>query len=89
MPGYDIGDLVAAFVSIVIGFALGQLFLQSATASFKEGPLTMEALKRYHELIELDVHHEDALKGTARTLGLPYEKVKEWVAKNKGKLRVK
>jgi hypothetical protein len=89
MKGYDIGDLIAAFVSIVIGFALGQLFLQSATASFKEGPLTMEALKRYHELIELDVHHEDALKGTARTLGLPYEKVKEWVAKNKGKLRVK
>jgi len=89
MKGYDVGDLIGAIVSVAIGFALGQLFLQSATASFKEGPLTMEALRRYHELIDLDVKHDDALKGTARTLGLPYEKVREWVAKNKGKLRVK
>ena len=89
MPGYGIADPIPALVSIVIGFALGQVFLQSATTSFKEGPLTMEALKCYNELIELDVNHEDACKGTARKLGLPVEKVREWVQKNKGKLRVK
>lgn len=89
MPGYDIMMLVPALISAAIGYGLGQIFLRSATAHFKEGPLTLAALKRYYELLELDVNHDEALRGTARTLGLPYEKVKEWVAKNKGKLRVK
>ncbi len=89
MPGYDVWMLVPSLVSLAIGYGLGQLFLKSATAHFKEGPLTLAALKRYYELLELDVNHDEALRGTARTLGLPYEKVREWVAKNKGKLRVK
>jgi hypothetical protein len=63
--------------------------MQQASAGLKESPMTLSAVKRYHELIDLDVCHEDALKGTARTLGLPYDKVKEWVAKNKGSMRIK
>ncbi len=89
MKGYDVWMLVPALLSALVGYGLGKVFLQSATAHFKEGPLTLAALKRYYELLELDVNHDEALRGTARTLGLPYEKVREWVAKNKGKLRVK
>ncbi|MBI2811002.1 MAG: hypothetical protein HYX67_09270 [Candidatus Melainabacteria bacterium] len=89
VPGYDVWLLVPSLCCFGVGYALGQVFLKSATAHFKEGPLTLAALKRYYELLELDVNHDEALRGTARTLGLPYEKVREWVAKNKGKLRVK
>jgi membrane associated rhomboid family serine protease len=89
LPGYDMIMPIPALISIALGYGLGQVFLQSATQSFKEGPLTLAALKRYHELIELDVNHDEAIRGTARTLGLPYEKVRDWVQKNKGKLRVK
>jgi Rhomboid family len=89
MKGYDVWMLVPALLSVGVGYALGRGFLASATAHFKEGPLTLAALKRYYELLELDVNHDEAIRGTARTLGLPYEKVREWVAKNKGKLRVK
>lgn len=87
--GFDVWMLLPALGSAAVGYGLGQAFLQSATAHFKEGPLTLAALKRYHELLELDVNHDEAIRGTARTLGLPYEKVREWVTKNKGKLRVK
>lgn len=89
MHGYDVWLLVPSLVCVAFGYGLGQLFLNSATAHFKEGPLTLAALKRYYELMELDVNHDEAIRGTARTLGLPVEKVREWVAKNKGKLRVK
>lgn len=89
MHGYDAWLLVPCLVCVGCGYGLGQIFLRSATAHFKEGPLTLAALKRYYELMELDVNHDEALRGTARTLGLPYEKVREWVTKNKGKLRVK
>ncbi len=89
LPGYDVWMLIPSLLSAAVGYSLGQVFLKSATAHFKEGPLTLAALKRYYELLELDVNHDEALRGTARTLGLPYEKVREWVAKNKGKLRVK
>ncbi len=89
LPGYDVWLLVPSLVCGALGYALGQVFLRSATAHFKEGPLTLAALKRYYELMELDVNHDEAIRGTARTLGLPVEKVREWVTKNKGKLRVK
>lgn len=89
MLGFDTFLPIPSMIAVLIGYAMGQLFLQSATQSFKDGPLTLAALNRYHELIALDVNHDEALRGTARTLGLPYEKVRDWVQKNKGKLRVK
>jgi hypothetical protein len=57
--------------------------------ALSEGPLAIQALRRYHELLALDVKHEEALRGTARTLGLSYDKTKELVMKNKGKMRIK
>ncbi|HEY9772918.1 MAG TPA: rhomboid family intramembrane serine protease [Planktothrix sp.] len=89
MPGYD--NLIASpiLVGVFIGWLVGYLLEQQATAGLKESPMTLLAVKRYHELVDLDVAHDDAIKGTARTLGLPYDKVKQWVAKNKGSMRIK
>ena len=89
MPGFD---TIAAFPCIaggLIGYALGSMLQAQASAGLKESPMTLSAVKRYHELVDMDVTHEDALRGTARTLGLPYDKVKQWVAKNKGSMRIK
>ena len=40
-------------------------------------------VKMYNDIIKLDVGHETAIKGTAHALGLPPERVKEWVGKQK------
>jgi membrane associated rhomboid family serine protease len=89
LGGYD--NLIASpmIVGGLLGWTLGYLLEQQATAGLKESPMTLMAVKRYHELLDLDVSHDEAIRGTARTLGLPYDKVKEWVAKNKGSMRIK
>jgi hypothetical protein len=89
MPGFDIGAIFPILAGVVIGYIMGASLEQQATAALKESPMTLAAVKRYHELVDLDVCHEDALKGTAATLGVPYDKVKQWVAKNKGSMRIK
>jgi transposase-like protein len=48
----------------------------------------LEAIKRYNELVDLDVSPDDAIKGTARAMGLPNEQIRDWVTKNKGRLRI-
>jgi membrane associated rhomboid family serine protease len=89
MPGYDNVIASPLVVGCFLGWLMGYMLEQQATAGLKTSPMTLMAVKRYHELLDLDVSHDDALKGTARTLGLPYDKVKEWVAKNKGSMRIK
>lgn len=89
MDGLDTLTIFPVLSGLVMGYALGWMLMQQASKGLKESPMTLSAVKRYHELIDLDVCHEDALRGTARTLGLPYDKVKEWVAKNKGSMRIK
>jgi hypothetical protein len=46
-------------------------------------------VKMYNDILRLDVGHETAVKGTAHALGLPPERVKEWIAKQKGKMSVR
>lgn len=87
--GVDTIRLLPTVVGIGIGYSIAQMLVKTATRSLKEGPMTLQCLKCYHDLVDLDVGHEEAIKGTARQLGLPYDKVKEWVQKNKGNLRVK
>ena len=89
MPGYDTFSPLPCLTGAAIGYVIGWLLKQQATANLKLSPMTLQAVKRYHELIDLDVNHEEALRGTARTLGLPYDKVKEWVQKNRGSMRIK
>jgi membrane associated rhomboid family serine protease len=85
----DTMSLFPALGGAACGFVIAKMLVNTATRSLKDGPMTLQCLKCYHELVDLDVGHEEAIKGTARQLGLPYDKVKEWVQKNKGNLRVK
>jgi len=89
MIGFETVDLIPCAAGALIGYLVGLALEQQATAALKESPMTLMAVKRYHELLDLDVGHEQALAGTARTLGIPVEKVRVWVAKNKGSMRIK
>lgn len=89
MQGYDILSPLPCLTGAAIGWVIGYMLERQATDRLKESPMTLQAVKRYHELVDLDVGHEEALRGTARTLGLPYDKVKEWVHKNRGSMRIK
>jgi hypothetical protein len=48
----------------------------------------MEALRRYNELIDLDVAREDAIAGAAKATGLSSDQVRIWVNQNKNRLRI-
>ena len=74
LPGFDTYPAFPCIVGGLIGYALGSMLQAQASAGLKESPMTLSAVKRYHELVDMDVTHEDALRGTARTLGLPYHK---------------
>ncbi|PWT95141.1 MAG: hypothetical protein C5B53_11925 [Candidatus Melainabacteria bacterium] len=87
-PGYDVGGMFAAAVSVGIGYGIASYLLTSAMESFKEGPMKLEAVRRYNELLDLDVTHDDAVKGAARAMGLPVDQVRLWVEKNKNRLRI-
>ena len=76
-------------LSFAIGYAVASMSVNSASQALNEGPLALQALRRYRELMDLDVKHEEALRGTARTLGLSYDKTKELIQKNKNKMRIK
>jgi membrane associated rhomboid family serine protease len=87
-PAYDVGGMFAAAVSVGIGYGIANYLLTSAVESFKDGPMKLEAVRRYNELIDLDVTHDDAVKGAARAMGLPIDQVRLWVDKNKNRLRI-
>jgi membrane associated rhomboid family serine protease len=86
--GFDTCSLFAAIAAAGIGYGMALMLLNAAVATFKEGPLKLEAIKRYNELVDLDVSPEDAIKGTARAMGLPMEQIRDWINKNKGRLRI-
>lgn len=88
-PNFDSARLVPSIVAFGLGYFIALAYAKSATHGVGEGSLKMLVLKCYRELAALDVPHEDAIKGTARSLGLPDDKVREWVAQKKGKLRTK
>lgn len=87
-PGYDVGGIFAAIVSGGIGYGIAMMFLNSAMEAFKDSPMKLEAIRRYNELLDLDVTPDDAIKGAARAMGLPIEQVKLWVQQNKNRLRI-
>jgi hypothetical protein len=87
-PGYDVGGLFAAAIATLIGYGIASYLLNSAVESFKDGPMKLEAIRRYNELVDLDVTPDDAIKGAARAMGLPVDQVRLWVAQNKNRLRI-
>jgi len=45
-------------------------------------------IRKYNDTLKLDVGHDAAVRTTAMALGLPEDRVKQWVAKQKGKMRI-
>ncbi|HEY9682602.1 MAG TPA: rhomboid family intramembrane serine protease [Oculatellaceae cyanobacterium] len=86
---FDTFRLFPCILAFAIGYAVASMSVASASQALNEGPLAVQALRRYRELLDLDVKHEEALRGTARTLGLSYDKTKELIARNKNKMRIK
>ncbi len=84
----DTVRLIPMLGALATGYAVVALAVYSATGSLKDGPIKLMAIKRYNELLKLDVSHDEALLGTSFTLGLPLERVKDWVAKQKGKMSI-
>jgi hypothetical protein len=81
-------SILSGIASIFLGYISVSLMVWSATGSLKDGPIRLMCVKMYNDILRLDVGHETAVKGTSHALGLPPERVKEWVAKQKGKMRV-
>jgi membrane associated rhomboid family serine protease len=86
--GVENVTLFSALGGLAFGYFFAESLLNAAVAGFKDGPLKLEAIKRYNELVDLDVSPDDAIKGTARAMGLPNEQIRDWVTKNKGRLRI-
>ncbi len=85
---YSSTTLLSALIAIGIGYAFASMFLASAVETFQDSPLKQKALKHFYELVALDIATPDAIRGTAKALGLPVEQVTAWVASGKGKMRV-
>jgi hypothetical protein len=79
---------LAAIISIVIGYAIVAILVFSATGSFKDGPIRLMTVKMYNDMLKLDVGHEVAIRGTSQAMGLPPERVREWVLAQKGKMTI-
>ena len=87
-PGLKTISLLAAAGAVLLGYVSVSLIVWSTTGSLKDGPMRLITVKMYNDILKLDVGHEMAIRGTSQALGLPPERVKEWVMKQKGKMRV-
>jgi membrane associated rhomboid family serine protease len=85
----DTIGLYAAIVASLIGWFSGVVVLSGLKDRFSDHPLRYEAVRRYYDLLDLDISSENAITGAAMALGLPDEQVHAWVKADKGKLRTK
>jgi membrane associated rhomboid family serine protease len=85
--GYDTIGLYAGLSAFAVGYFIASFIHVGLEESYQEHPLKHAAIKHYYELLDLDVGHENAVKGSAKALGLPDYQVEDWVKKTKGKLR--
>jgi membrane associated rhomboid family serine protease len=86
--GYDTLGLYAPLIAVGLGYGMATTLLNAAMQTFQDSSMKLEAIRRYNELVDLDVSPDDAIRGTARAMGLPIEQVRDWVLKNKGRLRI-
>jgi hypothetical protein len=84
----DIIGLYAALAAIFIGFLLASLWVRHTKDLFEDSPLKLAAIRRYKELLALDLTPDEAIQGAAGTLGLPPERIRAWVTQHKGTLPV-
>lgn len=74
--------------AMLLGYVAVSVMVWSATGSLADGPMRLMCVKMYNDILRLDVGHEMAIKGTSMSLGLPPERVREWVAAQKGKMKI-
>lgn len=80
--------IIGGIVSMFIGYISVSVMVWSATGSLADGPMRLMTVKMYNDILRLDVGHDMAIRGTSQALGLPPERVKEWVNAQKGKMKV-
>jgi membrane associated rhomboid family serine protease len=88
MPDFKSFHLMGIFAGLVLGYGLAWFLVWSATGDLREGPIKLMCIRKYNEVLKLDVGHEAAVRTTSMALGLPEERVREWVAKQRGKMRI-
>lgn len=87
-PGFKTFDIFAAIFAFVFGYGLAYFLVWSATGDLKEGPVKLMCIRKYNDCVKLDVGHELAVRSTSMALGLPEERVRQWVSEKKGKMKV-
>ncbi|MBZ0189036.1 MAG: rhomboid family intramembrane serine protease [Candidatus Obscuribacterales bacterium] len=87
-PGFMTFNVFALLLALVLGYGVAAFLVWSATGSLHEGPVKLACIRYYNKILKLDVGHETAVKGTALALGLPEPRVREWVARQKGKIKI-
>jgi membrane associated rhomboid family serine protease len=80
--------IIGGVIAVFIGYISVSLMVWSATGSLTDGPMRLMTVKMYNDILRLDVGHDMAIRGTSLALGLPPERVKEWVGAQKGKMKV-
>ncbi len=87
-PGFMSFHLGALIFSVIFGYALTWFLVWSATGDFQDGAIKLMCIRRYNQVLKLDVGHDAAVRETARALALPEERVREWVARQRGKMKI-
>ncbi|MBX9670185.1 MAG: hypothetical protein K2X93_21470 [Candidatus Obscuribacterales bacterium] len=87
-PTFQTFHLWGITSAIMIGYGLTWFLVWSATGDLREGPVKLMCIRKYNEILKLDIGHEAAVRTTAMALGLPEDRVKQWVAKQKGKMKI-
>lgn len=76
---YAILSPMPCMMTLVIGLVLTIVLTMMITQSVETNPMRALARTRYKDLRALDMTHEMAVQGTALALGVPKEKVEEWL----------
>lgn len=87
-PEFQSFELFGAIAAVVVGYGVAFFLVWSATGDLREGPVKLMCIRKYNDTLKLDVGHDAAVRTTAMALGLPEDRVKQWVAKQKGKMRI-
>ncbi len=86
--GFKTIDIYGAIFAVLFGYGLAYFLVWSATGDLKEGPVKLMCIRKYNDCVKLDVGHELAVRSTSMALGLPEERVRQWVSEKKGKMKV-
>lgn len=76
---FDILRPLPCLIDLIIGLVMTITLVMMITQSVETNPMRALARSRYKELRALDMTHAMSVQGTALALGVPKEKVEEWL----------